>query len=452
MAEYNCNAGDGPYPFGYDILEGYPKEAFGNNGLEVTVVYEGPYASRNDFLDVIFGRWRFNRLACCAQVMKYPKPFSNSGEFVEKPAVGDDGGVVIITGSPTVLWMNESKTLWPDTYSIENCGAEGHLLPALVGKKICPENPLETPLVIQAASDYLDTYPIRCKAQITINYREKSHARIPLENCPCVPSLIKQEVGAKSVSYIDPSLKYGYIPEGTFAEVEIEPRMEFLTVPNRNFTYRLDCGEDQAITGDFVNCDRSDANTLAQINELHVPEDVDAGVPFSTADIRIKWTNVPIVPRRTIQKLAGTINSSIFVGYPKGAVAFAQASERRRTTARGESVYDIEYLFVAKTARAGLLEEPSDIPSAINDCYPQICGVIGIWNRRYSQCAQVLGMNGTDYVHTHWVPIVTNDELPADADPPLEYEDFQQLFTIPIKRPLDDLEVCPDPPICNEMF
>jgi hypothetical protein len=229
--------------------------------------------------------------------------------------------------------------------------------------------------------------------EITVNYRHKLSALNPLLPCD--------------------NLQYGItIPTNTFVDYKWSSEIDVVTIKGRDLVYE---GALSSVGGrTFLDYEGLAADRIPPMNE-----DVDNGVAVTTRTIEVTWSNVPRIPIDVVNWCSGRLNETQFLGFPPESVLFLMPEFTPKATWYGEHVYDIHYVFIAKTISINAMSQWTPVEL---DYWNE--GMIGVWNRRWCEIPE----KGTDcftnpqYNYFHKVKSRTG------GDRPYQTAEFHDLF------------------------
>lgn len=393
----------GSYPGGFH-LENFT-ERYTNQGAEATIVFLGPSQNRWTLLGVYFPRWDYTFTAwgdvCCADYVVGSGPKSYAEDF-----------------------------LWPDTFTVEP-----------YDPNTCTPDKLADPPSLPRLSNqlfYSDGSGGDCGARVTINFRAKHHATWPLWLRPC---------GGEEEYWVPP-----IIPTGTYIEARANPNIHSWRPTAQTLIYEPDHQFFTVNDVDPLPTENCVTKTLATIDQ---GETGSCGTtPLSTVDdqyldselvfaqeLEVRWSSVPIIDRKLLDSLEGTVNNTVWLGYPPESVRLSNWDiEEQSYFSRTNLVVRVDLMtlvlkFDIRTAKldltglGGLTTEELLSRGIYNSR-------IGLWNRAWSDTPMyVENIVSGDRICLNWVPVMikgSSESTCCNFTRPIHQPTcFDTIFTIP---------------------
>lgn len=405
----------GSYAGGYHLDDF--SERYTNTGAEVTLSFIGPSASRFELLSHVFGEWTFiadpESGQCCYNLMASPRAYADLMSVTIAPITGD----VICNGA--------GFCLWPDTFSVQrldqSCTPE---------KYFCDNTPLDP-----------HEYPVffgdgagnECAARVDINFRRKYHASWPNWMLPC----------GQQDDWQPPA-----IPTGTYIEVKRNPNISAKVLPDQSLKYVPT--EEYAYSNDLLAGSPCVTATIAPANvpdanwcdtsvtgDVKVPAEQSPGPLVFAQELEVRWSNVPLADWSLLQQLEGTVNRTVWFGFPPESVLFSNYEIEEQPYFGCVDLYTLVLHFNVLT---GLVEGNWTLLVTSEEAMSRgmYKGRVGLWNRIWSEKPMYINDSlGDKTLCTHWLPVrssLTNC-CTTNAQKIHLTACFDDIFTVPVCTP-----------------
>ncbi len=386
--------------YGYVVTEKGRSESYDSNGARATVTYLGPWESRFDFLDLIFGRWITREVdgTCCIDGLNtiYPTPYASWNSLVLANVAGQDQ-------------VNISRNcLWPDSFSIAIEGDPTSRPAVVCYDQYDEENPEAPPVTLcdpPGTTKQSSLYNLHggCTAEITVNYVAKDTNEVPIDfMCGC---------GAQNLAI--------ELPRGVFVDVSYSPGIESISVPGRAFQFDNNYYSNRSLVitpNDACNKVVNGQN----VDQLQIPDEISDVMTIDTGQIDMKLSNVPFALTENLRRYNGSTNAAGFLGFPIGSLALTVGTPTKRKTHRCSNVYDIDLSFLVRMVTF-TLDQDKALWQDTGIALGIVCNKMGIWNKRWRSCPISIKVSDGDDFCTHWQEIVSSVACEGDEQKVLPY-------------------------------